>query len=129
MTDGEDSILKFEEWLDTDEQALLDWIQDYNEEDCRLHAVAPRLAAWAPSRVRTAIRRRIPWRPVGETKPTDNQLGEGGGRGAPVETPRGRPGRARSNALRIEHARWLLAQLIDYHRREESPTGGSTSSA
>jgi uncharacterized protein len=71
VTDGEDSILKFEERLDTQDQALLDWIRDYNEEDC---ISTLRLRAWLLERRAEAIDEfgiEIPWRPVGEMELDD----------------------------------------------------------
>ena len=35
VSGGSESVVNFEEWLETGEQELLDEIRDYNEEDCR----------------------------------------------------------------------------------------------
>ena len=49
VSGGSESVVNFEEWLETGEQELLDEIRDYNEEDCRslyeLHRLASRAAA------------------------------------------------------------------------------------
>ncbi len=46
---GDESVVRFEEWLETGDDALLDEIERYNEEDCRstveLHEWLPRVAA------------------------------------------------------------------------------------
>jgi predicted RecB family nuclease len=122
VTDGEDSILEFEKWLDTGDQALLDWIRDYNEEDCRSTLL---LRDWLLERREECERQydvEISWRPPGEGKPSDEQLQaseevialqRGLLEGVPDDPTE------RSDE---EHSRWLLAQVIDYHRREAKPS-------
>lgn len=121
VTDGEDSILKFEEWLDTGEQALLEWIQEYNEEDCRSTSL---LRDWLLERRAECERQyevEISWRPAGEAKPTDNQLEAGE---EVLALQKGLlAGVPDDPQLRSDdqHGHWLLAQLIDYYRREHKP--------
>jgi predicted RecB family nuclease len=121
VRDGEDSILKFEEWLGTRDQALLDWIEDYNREDCRSTLL---LRDWLLGRRAECERRygvEIPWRPAGEARPPDSRLE------ASAEVI------VLHDALLVgvpddplertddQRTRWLLAQLLDYHRREDKP--------
>ncbi len=122
VTEAGDSIVRFEEWLDTGDQALLDSIEAYNEVDC-LSTV--KLHLWLLERRAEAQRQfgaPIPWRPPP----------------APYEaTPEA--AEIQDEVARLEHAltrdvpedlavasddqrsRWLLAQLLSYHRREEKP--------
>ena len=122
VTDGEDSILKFEEWLDTGEQALLDWIRDYNEEDCHSTLL---LRDWLLERraeCEAQYGAEISWRPIGERKPSDDQLEASE---EVIALQRGLLAGMPDDPLERspdEHSRWLLAQLIDYHRREAKPT-------
>ncbi len=121
VTDGEDSILKFEEWLASGDQALLDWIEDYNREDCHSTLL---LRDWLLERRAECERQygvEIPWRPLGEAKPKDAQLEASAEvvalhdallAGMPDDPADWQP---------ADHSRWLLAQLIDYHRREDKP--------
>ena len=108
---GDDSILMYEKWLDARDPAILDEIADYNEEDCvsTLH-----LRDWL-----------LPQRP-GAAPPPDEQ-----------EQREPREGAAETEELRqallaglpddpyevadADRPRWLLAQLLLYHRREEKP--------
>lgn len=122
VTDGEDSILKFEEWLDTGEQALLDWIRDYNEEDCHSTLL---LRDWLLERRAECEAQydvEIPWRPTGEGTPSDAQLEASE---EVLALQRGLLAGVADDPLARtsdERSRWLLAQLIDYHRREAKPT-------
>ena len=64
VTDGEDSILMFEEWLDSGDQALLDAIEEYNDEDCHSTLL---LRDWLLERraeCERAVRRRDPVAPA-----------------------------------------------------------------
>jgi predicted RecB family nuclease len=106
VSGGSESVVNFEEWLETGERKLLDEIRDYNEEDCRsLYELHRWLIGERPD---------VPWR----APPDEREVKE--------ET---KDRLAEREALRDEllagaeegDPRWLLAQLIDYHRREEKP--------
>jgi predicted RecB family nuclease len=106
---GDDSILVFEQWLDTGDLALLDSIERYNEFDCRATAA---LRAWLLERRAEAG--------VEEWKETK----------APREIPEERAEAiAERELLRQEllagaeegDERWLVAHLLEYHRREDRP--------
>jgi predicted RecB family nuclease len=70
VTEGGDSIVRFEEWLDTGEPALLDAIEAYNEVDClstvKLHRWLLERRAEAQERFAVAI----PWRAPAEPHET-----------------------------------------------------------
>jgi predicted RecB family nuclease len=128
VTDGGDSIVRFEEWLDTGDQALLDSIEAYNEADC-LSTV--KLHRWLLDRRTEALatfRVPIPWRTPPEPHKTSPEAKE-------IQDELGRLTKALTSGLPEdlthasdeEHGRWLMAQLLQYHRREERPVGGRTS--
>ncbi len=45
---GDESIVRFEEWLETGDDSMLEEVERYNEEDCRSTVRAPRVAARDP---------------------------------------------------------------------------------
>ena len=110
VTEGGQSIIEFQRWLDTGDAAILEAIERYNEEDCvstlELHRwlMERRLEAQATLGVD------IPFRP-----PTDD-------RERPVETEpdEHEERRTRLNALGEPWAT-TLGHLLNYHRREAKP--------
>jgi len=119
---GDDSIVVFEMWLASQDPALLEDIERYNEDDCRS---TYRLREWLVTlRAEYNARRETPlqWR-------------------SPVESPQEKPEPPRTElerellgglaapdslaALRAAppefRARWLLGNVIQYHRRENKP--------
>lgn len=121
VTDGGDSIVRFEEWLESGDQALLEAIERYNEADCESTLLLHR---WLLDR-RTECEQRhgveIAWRPVGEARQTETQEDASEERAALQE--RLLAGVPEEPELRSgdEQSRWLLAQLLAYHRREDKP--------
>jgi uncharacterized protein len=107
VSGGDESVVRFEEWVETGDDAILEEVERYNEEDCRstyeLHAW---LLAHRPAG--------LAWRgPPEEREPSDDAAA------AIAE-------RERLKAALLDRAaegepRWLLAQLLDYHRREAKP--------
>ncbi len=107
VSGGTAAIVLFEEWLESGLDELLAGIDAYNEEDCRsLELLHEWLLGLRPAE--------LPWRPMPE--PQENQeaslalLDQG----------------ARLREALLEGAaegepRWLVAQLLDYHRREAKP--------
>ena len=108
---GDDSILLYEDWLESRDPAVLAEIAAYNEEDC--------ISTW---RLRDWL---LGLRPEGVAWPE---------RGEPAEPPEAAE---ETEALRRrlldglpddplkltegQRPRWLAAQLLGYHRREEKP--------
>ncbi|HXG75395.1 MAG TPA: TM0106 family RecB-like putative nuclease, partial [Gaiellaceae bacterium] len=101
---GDESVVLFERWLEAREDALLEGIRAYNEEDCRS---LQELHEWL-------LRRRppgLPWRPPPE------------GREPSEEAEERDAERAALAASLLEGAeegdpRFCLAHLLSYHRRE-----------
>src|SRR5712691_6225264 len=108
---GDDSIVLYEDWLEHHEPRILDEIAAYNEEDC---VSTLQLRDWL-----------LPLRPGEAPRPEPRE---------PREPPEGA---AETEELRAallaglpedpyevadaDRPRWLLAQLLLYHRREEKP--------
>jgi predicted RecB family nuclease len=122
VTEGGDSIVRFEEWLDTGQPALLDAIEAYNAVDC-LSTV--KLHRWLLDRRAEAQREfdvSIPWRAPGEAHEASPEatavLDEVGRIEAALvqDLPDDL-----AEASEQQRARWLMAQLLHYHRREEKP--------
>jgi uncharacterized protein len=104
---GGGAAVAFEAWLETGEPAILDEIRAYNEDDCRsLHELHRWLLGLRPAG--------LPWRPPPEEREPKEEAVER------FEE------RARLVARLLDGAeegepRWLLAHLLEYHRREEKP--------
>jgi len=122
VTDAGDSILHFEEWLETGDDALLASIEEYNQADC---LSTLKLRSWLLERRAEAERTfaaTIPWRAPPEPYVPSPEAAE-----AQDDTVQ------LANALtegmvedvdtmgREERGRWLMAQLLHYHRREDKP--------
>ena len=120
VSEGGDSIVAFEQYLETGDRSLLESIERYNEDDCRSTHL---LREWLLGRRDEAIQefgQEIPWKAPPEPWEPDPEL------------------QAELNALHAaltsgipddaegwdedQHGRWLMAQLIDYHRREAKPS-------
>jgi predicted RecB family nuclease len=103
VSGGSESVVNFEEWLETGERELLDEIRDYNEEDCRsLYGLHQWLIAERPD---------VPWRAPPEEREVKEETKE---RLAEREA-------LRERLLTGGESEQLLANLLDYHRREEKP--------
>jgi predicted RecB family nuclease len=119
VAEGGDSIITFERFLETRDEALLESIERYNEDDCRSTYM---LREWLLARREEAIEtfgREIPWKPAPDAQEPDQDSQEQVDQlqatllaGAPDD------GADRDDR---QHANWLMAQLLDYHRREAKP--------
>jgi predicted RecB family nuclease len=119
VAEGGDSIVAFEQFLETGNEALLESIERYNEDDCRSTHL---LREWLLARRDEAIQafgREIPWKsPAKPYKPDPELQAEIDALHAALTA--GVPDDA-EDRNDDQHARWLMAQLIDYHRREAKP--------
>jgi predicted RecB family nuclease len=119
IADAASSIVAYERWLETRDRGLLEAIAAYNERDCES---TRRLRDWLEER-RTELAAQT-GRPIPRPDPRDGapseqlaqmsaeirELVEGLTDGVP-DQPDARRGE--------EQAQWLLAQLLDWHRRED----------
>jgi uncharacterized protein len=104
---GSESVNDFETWLETGDDALLDGIRDYNEEDClSLYELHRWLLARRPAE--------MPWRlPPEERERSEETLER--------LTEREQVRDELLAGAEEGEPRWLLAHLLEYHRREEKP--------
>jgi uncharacterized protein len=115
ISDAGGSIVAYETWLETDDQRILDDIQAYNRDDCvstlKLRDWLERCRLEATERFGSLTRPPVPARPKeSELAPDDENAPLIGELTADVPAD----GRAPD-----QQARWLLAQLLGYHRREK----------
>ncbi len=108
VSGGNESTVVFEQWLECGDPALLEAIAQYNEDDCR-STVA--LHEWLLARRPAGL----PWRP----DPEKRELAED------AAVALAERDRVKAALLKRSGAEgdswWLLAQLLDYHRREAKP--------
>ncbi len=116
---GGDATVAFEEYLDGGERSLLESIERYNADDCRSTLLLHR---WLLERRKEAIatfKEDIPWRqPPNVDEPDSEDHAEldelqSALAGDVPDDPDDRDA--------DQQSRWLLAELLDYHRREAKP--------
>ena len=104
---GGGAAVLFEDWLEVQEPSLLEKIRAYNEDDCRsLYLLHRWLLELRPPE--------LPWLLAPEAREQTKETKE---RSEELEALRAEllDGAAEGDP------RWLLAQLLEYHRREEKP--------
>ncbi len=116
---GGDATVAFEEFLETGDRSLLEEIERYNDDDCRstwlLHRWLLDRRAEAVETFGTEIAWKAapePWEPHPEETTEAEALRARLADGLPEE---------RGDRDEDGQARWLLSQLLDYHRREAKP--------
>jgi uncharacterized protein len=121
ITDAGSSIVAYERWLETREQTRLDEIAEYNRADCESTWL---LRDWLEHRRSEAERRH--GAPLSRPQLSTGEPGpEQAAAEAETESLVARltSGIADEPDVRTppEAATWLLAQLLDWHRREDKP--------
>jgi len=117
-----DSVLMFEQWLQEGDAELLSKIEDYNKEDCDSTL---RLRDWLIEQRELTEQEhgvQLPWRLPGQ--PTEPDEGETDVLGETAELQEAllEDVPADPDERSADHREaWLLAQLLDYHRREAKP--------
>jgi predicted RecB family nuclease len=117
VSEGLGSVVAFERWLAAGDQAMLDDIASYNEDDCRSTAA---LRDWLEDLRKEGGGDDVYPRPDHSDGATSEAAGEladeldriGGALCADA------PAEGRNDE---QQARWLLAGLLDWHRRESLP--------
>jgi hypothetical protein len=115
-----DSVLMFERWREDEDPEILEKIEAYNKEDCDS---TQRLRDWLIERRADCTEQygvEIPWRSLGEP----DEDGEGSVAGETAELQAGLLGEVPDDPAKrtAEQAdSWLLAQLLNYHRRDAKP--------
>jgi len=140
ITDAASSVVHYERWLETGDEALLAAIERYNRTDCESTALLHR---WLEDRRAEAERvfgcslaRQVPPRAPAEPAPTDDTAEETDGAAPPLAgrlgelaaSLAGEPGPgaddaddADGGATADAGAVWLLGELLEFHRREDKP--------
>jgi len=104
---GDDSVVRFEEWVETGDDTILEEVEHYNEEDCRSTF---ELHEW----LRSIRPREVPWRPPPEQRERKEEAEERDAEREALKT-RVLDGAAEGGTRR------LLANLVDYHQRDQRP--------
>lgn len=120
ISDGGSSIIAYEDWIESGEQALLDAIRDYNELDC---VSTLRLRDWLEERRAELIDQvgDVPRREVLDGSASE-EVAEADERAEKLAAAllADVPDHA-ADRDDDQQARWLLAQLLGWHRREARP--------
>ncbi|TMC51393.1 MAG: TM0106 family RecB-like putative nuclease [Chloroflexi bacterium] len=119
IADAAGSIVAYERWLEIRDPALLDDIGEYNQRDCESTRL---LRSWLEDRrhelaARTGV-------PVPRPEPREGEAPQKVAQAAEetrelVEALSAGVGEDAASRTADEQARWLLAQLLEWHRREE----------
>lgn len=127
VTQAGDSVLMFEEWLQKGSQQLLDDIEAYNKEDCDSTLL---LRNWLLEQRKQAEEQhgvQIAWRMPGRTRRKESLEAQAEESEAAMSAElqesllKGVPDERHERTPEQQH-RWLLAELLDYHRREDKPS-------
>lgn len=118
IADAAASIVAYEQWLESHDQALLDGIEAYNRRDCEstwmlrgwLEERRAELIAQGVEVPRPEAREAEPPEAVAQNAAESRERIEALCRDVPADAAERTP---------AEQARWLLAQLLAWHRREE----------
>ena len=108
VSGGSESVVAFEEWLEIGEDSLLEGIRAYNEEDCQsLYELHRWLLEQRPAD--------LAWRgpPEERDEPSEEKM--------ELLAERERVRAELLDRSAEGEPRWLLAQLLEYHRREARP--------
>ena len=122
VTEAGFSVVEYERWMRERDDAILQSIADYNRDDCistlmlrgwledrRVEAVAAYPAAnWSRPDVLTGLPSEVQVARSAEVQGRMDTLTVG----VPAD---------RVKRMPEEHGRWLLAQLLDWHRRDDKP--------
>ncbi len=126
ITNAGFSIVEYERWIETQDPEILEAIAAYNRDDCLSNLG---LRNWLESLRVEALATHPEWYPDGVVP----RPGPGEPEPAAKVTERSAKAREREDALRAgipadaaerspdEQARWLLAGLVSWHRREAKP--------
>jgi predicted RecB family nuclease len=117
---GMGSVVAYEEWRESGEGERLDEIAAYNRDDClSLLGLRDWLEARRHERARQAGALPRP-APADPAPPETQEAQEAASDGLASRLTAGLPERA-ADRTPEEQARWLLAQLVNWHRREAKP--------
>src|SRR5215208_1687074 len=114
VASGGDSVVDYERWIESREQALLDGIEAYNREDCLSTLGLREWLLGIRNEAAGEWGHEVPWRGPPDQREEKPEAEE-------IRTEKERLRAALLARADGEDALWLLAQLLDYHRREAKP--------
>ncbi|MGH2591208.1 MAG: TM0106 family RecB-like putative nuclease, partial [Actinomycetota bacterium] len=121
VTDGNDSVVEFERWLETREQGILDAIAAYNRDDCES---TWRLRDWLlglRGEAKGEFGVDIEWFRPEAVERSEQALAElEENEALMARLLEGVPEEPEQRSEE-ERARWLMAKLLEYHHREARP--------
>jgi predicted RecB family nuclease len=119
---GDDSIVMFETWLGNGDEAIVNDIEQYNNDDCRSTWLLHRWLLERRDELARTSGNDVPWRePPQPPKPEESTPGDE----LSARLLDGLPELQSEAEIRAAdegvRARWLLGHLLQYHRREAKP--------
>jgi predicted RecB family nuclease len=110
VTEGGQSILEFQRWMDTGDANILEAIERYNEEDCHSTVLLHKWLLDRRDEAQVQFGDPLPFRPLPDDRerPVETEPDESAGRRAQLDAL-GKPWAA------------TLGHLLNYHRREAKP--------
>ncbi|MGH2989226.1 MAG: ribonuclease H-like domain-containing protein, partial [Solirubrobacterales bacterium] len=121
VTDGNDSVVEFERWLETREQGILDAIAEYNRDDCES---TWRLREWLlglRGEANAEFGVDIEWFRPEAVERSEQALAELEENEALMARLLEAVPEEPEQRSEEERARWLMAKLLEYHHREARP--------
>ena len=119
---GDDSIVMFETWLGSGDEAILADIEQYNNDDCRSTWLLHRWLLERRDEYARASGHELPWRdPAPPPKPDEPAPADDLAARLLAGLPEPRTAADIRDAAESVRARWLLGHLLQYHRREAKP--------
>ena len=120
VTEAGFSVVEYERWMREHDQSILDGIAAYNRDDCVSTLM---LRDWLEARDQaiSSPRRRLVQTDLGGRAAHRNPVGQDGRGADTCRCPDGRSPRRPSGATAESRPEWLLAGLLDWHRRDEKP--------
>jgi uncharacterized protein len=122
ITDAGFSVVEYERWMETGDPTILDAIAAYNRDDC---VSTSGLRDWLEERRIEAAPLYpggiVPRPGPGDPEPTEKQTAEQAETRAREEALRDGLPADRTERTEEQQGRWLLAALLDWHRRDAKP--------
>jgi len=107
VSGGDESVVRFEEWVETGDDSILEDVERYNEEDCRS---TYELHEW----LRGIRPPELPWRLPPDQRPPSELVEE-------LDAEREALKAQLLEGAKEGEPRRLLANLVDYHQRDQRP--------